>query len=63
VPLWTWLVFGLLGARIHRAHRYGGRAGFNRPRLPLILGLEMKDMAMLALTFLVSAVTLGTGRT
>jgi Ca2+:H+ antiporter len=31
--------------------------------LPLILGLEPKEMAMLALTFLVSAVTLGTGRT
>ena len=32
-------------------------------RLPLVLGLEPKDMALLALTFLVSAVTLGTGRT
>jgi Ca2+:H+ antiporter len=31
--------------------------------LPLILGLEAKDIAMLAVTFLVSAVTLGTGRT
>ena len=31
--------------------------------LPLVLGLEAKDMAMLALTFLVSAVTLSTGRT
>jgi Ca2+:H+ antiporter len=31
--------------------------------LPLILGLESKDIAMLVLTFLVSAVTLGTGRT
>lgn len=31
--------------------------------LPLVLGLEPKDMAMLALTFLVSAVTLSTGRT
>lgn len=31
--------------------------------LPLVLGLEPKDMAMLAMTFLVSAVTLGTGRT
>ena len=31
--------------------------------LPLVLGLEPKDIAMLALTFLVSAVTLGTGRT
>jgi len=31
--------------------------------LPLILGLEHKDMAMLTVTFLVSAVTLGTGRT
>jgi Ca2+:H+ antiporter len=31
--------------------------------LPLILGLEPKDIAMLAVTFLVSAVTLGTGRT
>jgi Ca2+:H+ antiporter len=31
--------------------------------LPLVLGLGPKDVAMLALTFLVSAVTLGTGRT
>jgi Ca2+:H+ antiporter len=31
--------------------------------LPLVLGLEPKDMALLAATFLVSAVTLGTGRT
>jgi Ca2+:H+ antiporter len=31
--------------------------------LPLVLGLEPKDLALLAVTFLVSAVTLGTGRT
>jgi Ca2+:H+ antiporter len=31
--------------------------------LPLVLGLDPKDLAMLALTFLVSTVTLGTGRT
>lgn len=31
--------------------------------LPLVLGLSPKDMILLALTFLVSAVTLGTGRT
>ncbi len=31
--------------------------------LHLVLGLDHKDMAMLAVTFLVSAVTLGTGRT
>ena len=31
--------------------------------LPLILGLAPKDMILLVLTFLVSAVTLGTGRT
>ena len=31
--------------------------------LPLVLGLEPKDLVMLALTLLVSAVTLGTGRT
>lgn len=31
--------------------------------LPLVLGLQPKDMAMLAVTFLVNAVTLGTGRT
>jgi Ca2+:H+ antiporter len=31
--------------------------------LPLVLGLEPKDMALLAVTFLTSAVTLGTGRT
>jgi Ca2+:H+ antiporter len=32
-------------------------------QLPLVLGLEPKEMAMLAITFLVSAVTLSTGRT
>jgi Ca2+:H+ antiporter len=32
-------------------------------QLPLVLGLEPKDIALLALTFLVSAITLGTGRT
>jgi Ca2+:H+ antiporter len=31
--------------------------------LPLLLGLGPKDLTMLALTLLVSAVTLGTGRT
>jgi Ca2+:H+ antiporter len=31
--------------------------------LPLVLGLEPKDLAMLAMTLLVTAVTLGTGRT
>jgi Ca2+:H+ antiporter len=31
--------------------------------LPLVLGLSAKDMALLAVTFLVSAITLGTGRT
>ena len=31
--------------------------------LPLVLGLDAKDMVMLAVTFLVSVVTLGTGRT
>ena len=31
--------------------------------LPLELGLEPKDMALLALTFVVSAITLGSGRT
>jgi Ca2+:H+ antiporter len=31
--------------------------------LPLVLGLEPKDLVLLAVTFLVSAVTLGTGRT
>ena len=30
---------------------------------PLVLGLDPKDLVLLALTFLVSAVTLGTGRT
>jgi Ca2+:H+ antiporter len=32
-------------------------------RIPLVLGLEPKDLVMLAVTFLLSAVTLGTGRT
>ena len=32
-------------------------------RLPLVLGLEAKDVALLALTFVMSAFTLGTGRT
>jgi Ca2+:H+ antiporter len=31
--------------------------------LPLVLGLEPKELALLAVTFLVSAVTLGSGRT
>jgi Ca2+:H+ antiporter len=31
--------------------------------LPLVLGLEPKETALLALTFLVSSITLGTGRT
>ncbi len=32
-------------------------------KLPLVLGLQPKEMAMLAMTFLVSAITLGSGRT
>ena len=32
-------------------------------KLPLVLGLEPKDIVLLALTFLMSAFTLGTGRT
>jgi Ca2+:H+ antiporter len=32
-------------------------------KLPLVLGLSPKEMTLLAITFLVSAVTLGTGRT
>jgi Ca2+:H+ antiporter len=32
-------------------------------KLPLVLGLGAKEMAMLAMTFVVSAITLGTGRT
>ena len=32
-------------------------------KLPLVLGLEAKDVALLALTFVMSAFTLGTGRT
>jgi Ca2+:H+ antiporter len=31
--------------------------------LPLVLGLEAKDMALLLLTFLVGTITLATGRT
>ena len=31
--------------------------------LPLVLGLEAKDLALLAATFVVSTVTLGSGRT
>jgi Ca2+:H+ antiporter len=31
--------------------------------LPLVLGLQAKDITMLALAFLVSTITLGTGRT
>jgi Ca2+:H+ antiporter len=48
---------------MHWPHCSRGGAGVDRFDLPLVLGLEPKDMAMLALTFLVSAVTLGTGRT
>ena len=32
-------------------------------KLPLVMGLDPKDLVMLAVTFLVSVVTLGTGRT
>jgi len=32
-------------------------------KLPLVLGLEPKDLVMLTMTFLVGTVTLGTGRT
>jgi Ca2+:H+ antiporter len=32
-------------------------------KLPLVLGLETKDIALLAMTFVMSAFTLGTGRT
>ena len=32
-------------------------------KIPLVLGLSPKDLVMLVLTFLVSTVTLGTGRT
>lgn len=32
-------------------------------QLPLVLGLEPKDLALLALTFVVGAITLGSGRT
>jgi Ca2+:H+ antiporter len=32
-------------------------------KLPLVLGLPPKEMALMAVTFLVSAITLGTGRT
>jgi Ca2+:H+ antiporter len=31
--------------------------------LPLVLGLAPKDLALISLTFVVSTVTLGTGRT
>jgi Ca2+:H+ antiporter len=31
--------------------------------LPLVLGLEAKEMALLALSFLVGAITLASGRT
>jgi Ca2+:H+ antiporter len=31
--------------------------------LPLVLGLEPKEMAMLAMTFVVSGITLASGRT
>ena len=52
-----------LRARLHRSHCSRGGAGVGRLRLALRIGLEPKDIAMLMLTFLVSAVTLGTGRT
>jgi Ca2+:H+ antiporter len=31
--------------------------------MPLMLGLDNKDLVMLLLTFIVSAITLGSGRT
>jgi Ca2+:H+ antiporter len=39
------------------------RERWTSPYLPLVLGLDPKDLVLLALTFLVSAITLGTGRT
>jgi Ca2+:H+ antiporter len=52
-----------LRARQHRSHHSRGRDGLGGAWIPLVLGLEPKDLVMLALTFVVSAVTLGTGRT
>ncbi len=52
-----------LGAREHRPDDPRGAVAAIGFGLPLVLGLEPKDIVMLALTLLVSAVTLGTGRT
>jgi hypothetical protein len=50
--------------RERRQHRTRDREGEQDAfQLPLVLGLKPTDMAMLVLTFLVSAVTLGIGRT
>lgn len=48
---------------MHWSNSSRARARVAHFRAVLVPGLEPKDMAMLALTFLVSAVTLGTGRT
>ena len=45
-----------LRARRHRSDRSRRRAGVDRFDLPLVLGLEPKDFAMPALTFVVSAI-------
>jgi hypothetical protein len=52
-----------LGAAQHRPHDSGGVLAAIGFGFPLMLGLEAKDSVMLALTFLVSAVTLRRVRT
>ncbi len=52
-----------LGAGEHRPDDPGGRAGSVLLGMPLQLGLAAKDLVLLALTFAVGAITLGTGRT
>ena len=52
-----------LGAGQHRADDPGGRGRGDLLDIPLVLGLAPKDLVMLVVTFLVSIVTLASGRT
>jgi hypothetical protein len=46
----------------HRPDDSRGRGSVGVPRLPLVLGADAKGMVLLAVTFLVSTITLASGR-
>ena len=50
-------------ARDHRPDHSRGRAAAYALDKPLVLGLDAQDMVLLVLTFVVSMLTFGTGRT